>query len=249
MTKTPFLAAALMISPFAVAEVPHTFNAGTPAKSAEVNANFQHVVDANAATIEQVSELEAYVAQMKEEIGALNDQVFPDRRRLCHTGLPVGQQNTFGGLPFINASFTLVDSDGEVLPMLLQVPEQPMAARGQQADLMVTDFAGETADLYFCDYPARLDNVFRTDYDLSQPDGVVVTFYTETRLQVRNQDNQTPLFTNSVRFELGRALLPKDGSGHYQLTVADLPSVEQVTEAMQAGYQVYYHSTLKPVNP
>lgn len=248
MNKTAILTATLMISPLAVAEVPHTFSAGAPAKAAEVNANFQHVSSANAATAEQLGQLEDYVAKMGEAINELNDHLFPERSYLCHTGLPVGIRDHFGGVPFINTSFTLVDSEGTVLPLYLMVPEQPMAPRGQRADLMVTDFAGYSADLDFCGYPARLDNVFRTDYDLSQPDGVVVTFYTETQLQVNNPDSATPLFTNSVRFELGRAMMPKAGSGRYELTPADLPSVEAVAEALKAGYQVYFHSTLKPVN-
>ncbi|SHI20743.1 hypothetical protein [Ferrimonas marina] len=251
MKPSLLMTALLALSPLAQADVPHVFEAGQAAKAAEVNTNFSHLASQHGVLStqvvgvdEQVQSLDAFVAELQQQVTLLADTLFPQGDLLCHPSHEIGNIDAFGGVPFQLSAFTLSGAAGEQATLQLWIPLEPVASRGQRHDLMVSDVAGYSKDIDFCGYPTRLDNTFRIDYDWSDSEQVVATFYTETELTVRRDGDYRPIVSNAVRFELGEVSLPRDGGGDYRLKPSQMPSQDEIEAALLAGYQVYYHSAI-----
>ncbi|ADN74418.1 hypothetical protein Fbal_0204 [Ferrimonas balearica DSM 9799] len=245
----PIAAVLTLLAPAAMATpLPYTFEAGQAAKANEVNANFSILAQAQAGTDEQLSMVSAEVSDLQSALATLQEQVdalLPDfESRFC-TSVETGSELVFSGVPFVSSAFTLMDADGTTRRLNLMVPKAPMVTPQYQAALTGSDVAGYSKAFYFCDQPARLENVLKVDYDLSDINEVAAYFYTETRLTVRHPAHDSEWFSNATRLELGKVALPRDGSGDYQLAPQDLPSVEAIKASLLGGYQVYFHSSLR----
>ncbi|MBY5994022.1 hypothetical protein [Ferrimonas balearica] len=248
MIQRVSLAAALFLSTAAAAQVPHQFEAGTAAKASEVNANFDYLAQAQAASDDQVSALSTEVSDLQSHLGELQervDQLFPEYDGHLCASIDIGAQDTYAGVRFISSAFTLMDIDGTQNRLQLMVPLAPQPQPEVSQGVISADFAGSSKHLKFCQHTARLDNVFRVAYDLSDAEQVTAHFYTEARLTVTHPEHGNIWFSNEVRFDLGQVSFSRDDSGDYQLQPEQLPSLEAIEAALLGGYQVYFHSSLR----